>query len=54
MIPAMMLYAWAKLKELIYKLDLKLAAIRSNSKKLWTTFMRLIEKAMGGARAGLF
>jgi transposase len=38
-------HAWAKLKELIYKLDPKLAAMRGNSEELRTTFMRLIKKA---------
>jgi hypothetical protein len=38
-------YAWAKLKELMYRLDLELAAIRGDSEQLRTTFMRLIKGA---------
>jgi hypothetical protein len=38
-------HAWAKLKELIYKLDPELAAIRGDNEEIRTTFMRLIEKA---------
>jgi hypothetical protein len=38
-------HAWAKLKELIYKLDPELAAIRGNNEEVRATFMRLIEKA---------
>jgi transposase len=38
-------HAWAKLKELIYKLDPELAAIRRDNKQIRTTFIRLIKKA---------
>jgi transposase len=38
-------HAWAKLKELIYKLDPELATIRGTNEETRTTFMRLIEKA---------
>jgi transposase len=38
-------HAWAKLKELIYKLDLELATIRGNSEETRAIFMKLIKKA---------
>ena len=36
-------YAWAKLKELIYKLDPELAAIRGDNKEIRAIFMRFYE-----------
>ena len=38
-------HAWAKLKELIYKLDPELATIKGNNEELRIKFMRLIERA---------
>jgi transposase len=38
-------HAWAKLKELMYKLDPELATIRGDNEELRTAFISLIKRA---------